>query len=131
MAHLGSQLAVAYELVARETSHAWVVFPDTDYRPVKNLGYVFRNWKRIHSMAWIFVDKLSGILLVRFTDLSLFATHYTSWQTAHTLFFHRPIFQGIKVTVYFPNEQIAGYFVAGKSFAAAKFDKLPNSLIPV
>ena len=124
MSVAGSQLAVAYELIHQHPAWAWLITPQGGSKRVKNLGYVLQNQKRIHSVAWVFVDRWSGILLVRFVDHSLFATHYASWQVAHERFFHRPIFEGIRVAVYDRDEKSLGYFVSGKSLRRADLSHL-------
>lgn len=119
-----TQFTVALDLT-QSGSGAWVIDSRGNYKRVKNLGWVLRNWKSITSFGWIYLEEYkrdgAGLFYARTRDGLLYITPYASF-TVFVGFINRPIFAGLTVWIYDPELRQRASFKVGSSPALAEVD---------
>lgn len=109
-----AQFEVLFDLT-QTRSHAFVIASNGVAKPVKNLGWLLRNWKHVTSMGWFQTRRESlddGIFVARLRDGRIFGTHYASFHV-FVGFVNRPVFAGLLVYLYDEEMRQRGSFKVG------------------
>lgn len=81
----------------------YIQHPGGIARPVKNLGWLLRNWRNVDSFSFYYSPAktgcVDGVLSARMTDGSFYRTEFACLSVCFR-FLRRPVFDGLTLAVY-------------------------------
>ena len=73
---------------------ACIINTDGSVKPVKNLGWLLKNWKLVSEFEVIEMERGTGLLIAHLKDGRKYSTNWASFSLCRE-WLHRPVFIGV------------------------------------